>query len=148
MMKIIILEDNHDRQAAMRRCLQDRFHQYETVFFDEAKEMVAYLESNLASALIISLDHDLELIPQQNGKLLDRGTGREVANFLVQREPSCPVIIHTTNSAAGDGMEFLLREAQWETHRVHPWGDLEWVSGPWLRTLRNAVVASARPRKQ
>ncbi len=148
MMKIIILEDNYDRQAEMRRCLQDRFHQYEIVFFDEAKEMVAYLESNLASALIISLDHDLELIPQKNGKLLDRGTGREVADSLVQREPACPVIIHTTNSAAGDGMEFLLREARWETHRVHPWGDLEWISSKWLRTLRNAVVASARPRKQ
>jgi CheY-like chemotaxis protein len=148
MMKIIILEDNRDRQAEMRRCLQDRFHQYEAVIFDEAKEMVAYLEGNLKSALIISLDHDLELVPQPNGKLLDSGTGREVADFLAQRKPACPVIIHTTNSAAGDGMEFLLREAHWETHRVHPYGDLEWISGAWLRTLRNAVVASARPRAQ
>jgi NAD+-processing family protein with receiver domain len=132
----------------MLACLRDRFHQYESVFFDQAKEMLAYLETNLPSALIISLDHDLELLPQHNGKLLDPGTGRDVANFLATQPPSCPIIIHTTNSAAGDGMEFLLRDAHWETHRVHPWGDLEWISTQWLRTLRNAVVASARPPKQ
>ena len=102
MMKIVVLEDNHERQAEMGRCLRDRFHQYEIVFFDGAKEMIAYLEKSLPDVIAISLDHDLELT-LQDGKLLDRGTGREVADFLARRKPSCPVIIHTTNSAAGDG---------------------------------------------
>lgn len=148
MMKILILEDNQDRRSAMQACLRDRFHQYETVFFENAKEMEAFLETNLSTALIISLDHDLELLAEHNGTILDPGTGRDVADFLATQPPSCPIIIHTTNSAAGDGMEFMLREAHWETHRVHPWGDLEWIQAQWLRTLRNAVVGSARPRKQ
>lgn len=148
MMKILILEDNADRRSAMQSCLRGRFHQYESVFLADAGEMWTYLENNLAMALIISLDHDLELGPQHNGKPNDPGTGRDVADFLAQQQPTCPIIIATTNSAAGDGMEFLLREAHWETHRVHPWGDLEWISTQWFRTLRNAIVASARPRQK
>ena len=70
----------------------------------------------------------------------------EVADFLASQPPSCPIVIATTNSAAGDGMEFRLREAQWKTYRVHPCGDLKWITGQWFRTLRNAIVGSARPR--
>jgi CheY-like chemotaxis protein len=146
MLKILILEDNADRQSEMRSCLRDRFYQYDLAFFDDAKQMVTYLETNLSGALVISLDHDLDSKHQSNGKAVDPGTGRAVADFLAQHTPVCPVIIHTTNSAAGDGMEFMLREAHWETHRVHPFGDLEWIPTKWLRTLRNAVVASAKPR--
>jgi CheY-like chemotaxis protein len=146
MMKILILEDNADRQLAMQRCLRDRFHQYEFVFFDDAKKMLVFLEKNLDCALIISLDHDLEPKLQHNGQSVDPGTGRDVADFLARQAPACPVIIHTTNSAAGDGMEFLLRDAHWQTHRVFPWGDLEWIASQWLPTVRNAVVASAKPR--
>jgi len=146
-MKILILEDNMDRRAAMQSCLRDRFHQYETVFFDSASEMLSHLETHLSESLVISLDHDLEISSAKNGKSVDPGTGREVADFLARRTPSCPVLIATTNSVAGDGMEFALREAHWETHRVHPWGDLEWIPSQWFRTLRNAIVGTARPRK-
>lgn len=148
MMNIVILEDDERRRLAMQDCLRDRFHQYEAVFFDDAKEMLTYLRVNLRCALIISLDHDLVSKSQQNGKSLDAGTGREVADYLATRPPTCPIIIHSTNSAAGDGMEFLLREANWQTHRVHPFGDLGWISSLWFKTLRNAIVGSARPRQK
>jgi CheY-like chemotaxis protein len=148
MMKILVLEDDERRRAAMEESLRDRFHQYESVFFDDAHVMAAYLATDLRSALIISLDHDLVPKSQHNGKFLDVGTGREVADFLAKQPPSCPIIIHTTNSAAGDGMEFLLRDSHWETHRVHPWGDLEWIPSQWFRTLRNAIVGTARPRAE
>jgi CheY-like chemotaxis protein len=147
-MKIVILEDNSDRRSEMERCLRDRFRHYESVFFDDAKLMRVFLETNLASTLVISLDHDLEPKSQHNGKPLDPGTGRQLADFLVQQPPACPIIIATTNSAAGDGMEFVLREAHWETHRVYPWGDLEWISSQWFRTVRNAIVATAKPREK
>jgi CheY-like chemotaxis protein len=146
-MKIVILEDNQDRRAAMLDCVRDRFHRYETVFFDDAKEMQVYLDANLASALIISLDHDLELKSRPDGGMVDPGTGREVADFLARQPPTCPIIIATTNSAAGDGMEFVLRDASWQIHRVHPWGDLAWIAGSWFRTLRNAIVGSAKRRR-
>ncbi len=147
-MKILILDDESGRRTAMQNCLQERFYQYETVFFDNAKEMVRFLEANHGSALIISLDHDLGPTARSNGDASDPGTGRDVANYLSEHSPCCPIIVATTNSAAGDGMEYLLREAHWEVHRVYPWGDLEWISSRWFRTLRNAIVGSARPRNR
>jgi len=147
MLKIVILEDNQDRQQAMRDCLTDRFHQYEVVFFDNASEACSYLESNLESALILSLDHDLEFKPANDDRMQDPGTGRDVADLLASKRPTCPIIIHTTNTVAGDGMQFLLQEANWETHRVHPFGDLEWIPTKWFRTLRDAVVGTARSRQ-
>jgi hypothetical protein len=131
----------------MQICLRDRFHQYESVFFADAHEMMKYLDSNLANALIISLDHDLEMLDHHDGQMIDPGTGRMIADYLAQKTPVCPVIIATTNSNAGDGMEFLLCNAHWETHRVHPWGDLEWIPTHWFRTLRDAIVGTARVLK-
>lgn len=144
-MKILILEDNQDRQAVMGRCLKDRFYQHEILFFDDAAEMRRFLELRLDEALLIALDHDLELKPASNGQLVDPGTGREIAEFLAGQRPICPIIIHTTNSAAGDAMEFLLRDARWEVRRVHPYGDTEWIPEVWFRAVRNAIVAAARP---
>jgi len=147
-MKIVILEDNCDRQGAMKSCLLDRFHQYDIVIFDNARTMCDFLETNLTSALLICLDHDLELPVQQNGKVTDPGSGRDVADWLALKPACCPIVIHTTNSAAGDGMEFLLRDAQWQVQRVHPYGDLEWIPAVWFRAVRDAIVSSAQPRSK
>jgi hypothetical protein len=148
MMTIAILEDSLDRQAEMRRCLQERLGECDVFVSPTAKEMMAYLTNNLARVHVISLDHDLELIPQPDGKLLDGGTGREVADYLALQKPTCPVIVHTSNSVAGDGMEFVLRDARWDTHRVYPWGGLEWIASRWIGTLRTAIRKKGAKRKR
>jgi CheY-like chemotaxis protein len=147
--KIVILEDNEDRAAAMRRCLQERFCEFEVSFFNESAAMIDYLRSHLPDTILICLDHDLELAPGADGKWCDPGTGRDVTDFLARQAPACPVVIHTTNSAAGTGMEMALQEARWETRRVVPYGDLEWIPKQWFRTIRRAVVGpTARPEKR
>ena len=142
-MKILVLEDNADRQAAMKRCLEDRFYQFEAGFFDDAREMTEYLDSHLDETILISLDHDLELKSNGAGDTLDPGTGREVADYLARHRPVCPVIIHTTNAPAAAGMEMVLQENKWETRRVAPFGDLEWIPTQWFRNVRQAIVATA-----
>jgi DNA-binding NarL/FixJ family response regulator len=142
--KIVILEDNEGRTAAMRRCLRDHFPQLEARFFAEPVEMIDYLQSHLSETVAICLDHDLELIPGPDGKLIDPGTGRDVADYLARQTPACPVVIHTTNSTAGTGMEVVLREARWQTRRVSPFGDLEWIPAQWLRAVRRALAEPSR----
>ena len=139
-MKIIILEDNADRQEAMRACLVDRFYQYEIHFFDDSAEMIRFLDEHLADAIVIALDHDLDLKPGPEGRWIDPGTGREVADFLAERAPTCPVILHTTNAPAAVGMEAVLRDAGWKTRRVVPFGDLEWIETAWFSAMRRAIV--------
>jgi CheY-like chemotaxis protein len=145
-MKIVVLEDNEERRNAMRTALADRFPFYESHFFTDPRRTIAYLENNLEDTILISLDHDLELIPDEtNGNCRDPGCGREVADYLSQKQPACPVIIHTTNAFAAAGMECVLHEAGWATYRVSPSDDTDWISSQWIRTVRNAIVALAKP---
>ncbi len=139
-MKIAVLEDNAERTAEMRRCLSDRFYQYDLRFFDDAAEMKDFLDKNLPETLLICLDHDLELKQLPSGEVIDPGTGRDIADFLVNRPPVCPVVIHTTNTAAADGMESVLKDSHWRTFRVSPLNDLEWIPTEWFRTVRRAIV--------
>ena len=135
-MKIVILEDNEERRAVMRSCLADRFYQYETLFFLDPNEMIRFLDNNLDDTIVVSLDHDLELLPTASGRCIDPGTGREVADYLAGKDPVCPVIIHTSNGPAALGMEMVLRDAHWQTHRVIPMEDTEWIPRHWFRTIR------------
>src|SRR5262249_50124162 len=139
-MKIAVLEDNPERAAAMRRCFSDRFYQYEVRFFDDATDMKAFLETSLAEILLICLDHDLELKHLSTGEAVDPGTGRDIAEFLSAGGPVCPVVIPTTNSPAGEGMESVLKKSHWKPYRVLPCNDLEWIPTDWFRTGRRAIV--------
>jgi hypothetical protein len=146
-MKIAILEDNDDRRAVMRARLTDRFYQYQTCLFASAGEMIHFLNEHLADTLVISLDHDLELLPGPDGQCTDPGTGREVADYLARRDPVCPVIIHTTNVAAAAGMERVLHEAHWRTCRVVPFDDLQWIETEWFPAVRRAIVGPVKTAK-
>lgn len=142
-MKILILEDDARRRSAMRDCLTDRFPQFDVIFSTTANEMRRAIEAHLNEALLIALDHDLELIESEDGRFVDSGTGREIADLLAGRSPVCPVIIHSTNSSAAVGMQTVLEDTGWETHRVLPFGDLEWIPAVWFRAARDAIVGAA-----
>jgi hypothetical protein len=145
-MKIVILEDNRDRQAVMRACLADRFYTFDPHFFDNAGEAIRFLDDYLADTLVISLDHDLELKPGPDGRPIDPGTGQEVASFLAARAPACPVILASTNSSAAGAMEKVLRGAGWKTRRVIPFDDMHWIENDWFFAIRRALVGPVRSR--
>ena len=71
----------------------------------------------------------------RNGEVFDPGTGRDVANYLATRSPSCPVIIHTTNGLAAPGMAMVLDDAGWKNDGVVPYNDLQWISEWWLKKV-------------
>lgn len=144
-LETVILEDNEDRRRAMLAGLRDRFAQYPVRFFATAAEMMWYLRRHIDDVLVIGLDHDLDMVPVTKSALLDPGTGRDVADYLATQPPTCPVVIHSTNVAAVIGIEQLLRDAGWQTTRVVPYGDLEWIDEVWLRALRDAIVGTAVP---
>jgi CheY-like chemotaxis protein len=143
-MKIVVLEDNLDRQAAMRVLLADRFYMYDVRFFDDAAETIAFLDAHLADTLVVCLDNDLELKPGPDGQMIDPGEGRQVAEFLADRPPACPVVIHTTNSAAAAAMTERLQKAGWKTRRVIPFDDMAWIESAWFPAVRRAIVGPVR----
>ena len=129
---IAILDDEIERLDAMLAVLSRRLPDFSVVTFRTAPEIIEWLGTNLSSVALLSLDHDL--IVELPGAP-DMGTGRDVADFLAERPPVCHVIIHTTNSPAGTGMEMVLGDAGWSNSRVHPYGDLDWVTAWWIREV-------------
>src|SRR5581483_7097955 len=110
----------------------------------EPSELIGFLGRHLSEVLVIGLDHDIELKPGSNGPCVDPGTGLQVAEFLAQNEPTCPVIIHTTNSQAADRMQRVLKAAGWSTRRVVPFDDMKWIETDWFRAIRRAIVGPLR----
>lgn len=135
-MRIVVLEDDADRIAEMQRLLQAKACVPEV--FRSSHELVAALDRDSSGIAVLSLDHDLI---DEGGR--DLGTGRAVADFLAGRQPQFPVVIHSSNGLAADGMESVLQEARWTTVRVSPYEDLTWIEEAWFPAIRRIL----KPRK-
>lgn len=128
--RILILEDNEDRIIAFRSIAQAMWPALDLVVWRTAPRFIAEVEGHLARAALISLDHDLN--PQADDTT-DPGTGLEVAQFLADYLPVCPVIIHSSNTDRAWSMHNELRFAGWHVQRVGPIGDCEWIRETWRR---------------
>jgi len=138
---ILVLEDDEERAAVMKRILAERFDQFEHVFFDNAPDTITWLRENLKEAALICLDHDLGPNQYHGDEVFDPGTGRDVVDYLATKPPRCPVIVHTTNSWAAPGMEMALAEMGWKCSRVIPSADLKWIRTAWVRKLNKFTSA-------
>jgi len=143
---IIILEDNQDRRDAMAERLADRLPQYDVIFAATSAECIDWLHRKGASLVAISLDHDLEPIPRESQRWMEPGSGLDVAEFLAEQQPMCPVLIHSTNLSAAQQMSALLTPADWPVKCVVPYGDTEWVSEVWFPALRQGMDQWVRQR--
>src|SRR5258706_3914245 len=92
---ILILEDNDERIAAFQNAVAARGTEFELRVWHDAHSFIAECEQHFPTAALISLDHDLN---PQPGASVDPGDGLEVAKFLSEFRPVCPVIIHSTNA--------------------------------------------------
>lgn len=136
---IAILEDNEQRIAAMTTVLREVLPAAPSIFFESAHEMLRWLAEHLHKAELISLDHDLPIRRDSENRLVDCGTGREVAEYLAKLPPTCPVIVHSSNATCADAMAAVLREGGWPCRRVHPRDDLAWVRHEWAEAVRDYV---------
>jgi len=141
---VAILEDNPVRIAEMRACLAEALPAASGIVFENAFEMIEWLNDHLGEVMLISLDHDLPL-PGVDGRTIACGGGRMVADFLASRAPTCPVIVHSSNDYCAPGMFFALEEAGWPTARVVPYEGHQWVRGVWkpqvVKYLRDGWIA-------
>ncbi len=113
---------------------------FDHLFFTDSVSMIRFLSDHLQETIALSLDHDLDGSYDAEGRFIDAGTGRDMANYLAKRAPVCPVLIHTSNSLAAIGMEMELRDAKWQTRRVLPFDDLAWIGRDWFPELRRLLV--------
>ena len=138
---ILIMDDDEARLSAMNNMIAGSYPDYETVLIDNAPDTIAWLKDHLLSAALMSLDHDLGPNSKRDGETFDPGTGRDVVDYLVTQKPACPVIVHTTNHIARDGMLFALEGAGCKTSFVVPHDDLEWIHGTWKAEIEKYLQA-------
>ena len=142
---IAILEDDERRQGGMARLLAASFPEYDTVFFDNAPDMLVWLAEHLTDVSLVCLDHDLGPSRIRECERFEPGTGRDVANFLAGTKACCPVVIHTTNYIAAPGMVLALESGGWSVDRVVPFNDLEWLEEVWIPTVTTKIKQGPYP---
>ena len=136
MKTILILEDNDERITAFQAAVAALGPDFELKLWHDAPTMIRECEAYFAQAALISLDHDLN---PQPGVTSDPGTGLDVARYLTEFLPVCPVLIHSTNVDRVYSMHNELRFANWMADRVGPIGNT-WIETTWLRRVRELLV--------
>ena len=116
-----------------------------TIFFEDARQTLSWLAEHLGETDLISLDHDLPIRRDGENRVIDCGTGRQVADYLATLPPTCPVIVHSSNVPCGDGMAAVLRAAGWPCRRVYPRDDLAWIDDQWAEAVRDYIRAGWIP---
>jgi hypothetical protein len=135
---LVLLEDDPRRADIMQRLAISDLG-LAVVWFDNAPDMLVWLRENLERAVLIALDHDLGASRISDGERIDPGVGRAVADFLAECSPVCPVVIHSSNAPAAQGMQFCLENAGWRVMRVSPHDDLAWVERDWIPVLKQLL---------
>lgn len=128
MKTILMLEDNDERIAAFQKAVASLGTGFDLKVWRDAPTMIAECEPYFPQTVLISLDHDLN---PQPGATQDPGTGLDVAKYLAECRPVCPLIIHSTNADRAYSMHNELRFADWIAERVGPIGN-DWVEKMWL----------------
>src|SRR2546428_9739884 len=108
MRTILILEDNDERIAAFQKTVAALGDGLELKVWRDAPSMIAECEAFFPTTALISLDHDLNPAP---GATVDPGTGLDVARFLGDFLPVCPVLLHPSNTDRVYSMHNELRFA-------------------------------------
>src|ERR1700722_3418113 len=136
MKMILILEDNNERVAAFERVVAGLGDGFTLKIWRDAHSMIRECEEYFPSAALISLDHDLN---PQPGVTTDPGTGLDVAKFLGDFLPVCPVLIHSSNVDRAYSMQNELRFSNWKPDRVGPLGE-NWIPTTWLHRIRELLL--------
>jgi ADP-ribosylglycohydrolase len=133
---ILILEDSDDRIVAFKKVVAELDGHYDLKIWKDAPSMMAECEQFFPNTALISLDHDLN---PQPGVTTDPGTGLDVAQFLADFLPVCPVLIHTSNTDRAYSMQNELRFANWMVNRVGPLGT-DWIETTWTKRVSELLA--------
>jgi len=135
MKTILMLEDNDERIAGFQKAMAEIGGDFDLKIWRDAHSMIADCAEFFPSTNLICLDHDLN---PQPGVTTDPGTGLDVAKYLADFLPVCPVLIHSTNADRVYSMHNELRFAGWTVDRVGPLGT-DWIETTWLRRMKELL---------
>ena len=131
----MILEDKPEARAEFERVASQMGLRVKV--WDDPELMRAECEKFFSDAALISLEHDVDGSPETRSC---SGTGLDVAKFLAEKKPVCPVIVHTSNTDRSFSICNELRFADWRVDRVGPIGE-KWIEKYWTKKAMEMLAA-------
>src|SRR5262245_29632381 len=119
---LLMLEDDPDRIERFTAILDAIAPTMPLRIWRSAGKMIREIAPFLPVARLVSLARDLEPVEGEE----DPGDGIDVARYLAEGPPVCPVIIHSSNGSRSDWMIGEFELGGWEYRRVAPIGD-DWI---------------------
>lgn len=130
-----MLEDDLDRIRRFRAVVAHQHPGAVLTIARTAPTFISEYRSLRQTPELICLDHDLFTDSPDDP---DPGDGRDVSAFLITQPPTCPVLIHSTNTFAADSMMYSMREAGWIVTRISPIGD-DWIESYWYPIAQEMI---------
>jgi hypothetical protein len=131
---LLMLEDNAERLERFASVLSAIDPALPLRVWTDAHAMIREAGPLLSSAVLLSLDHDLEAEPGAP----DPGDGYLVVTWLVSQPVVRPVVLHTSNGERASWMAGEFDLEGWRHWRVVPFGD-DWIEADWRRVVRRLV---------
>jgi hypothetical protein len=132
---LLLLEDNAERLERFAAVLLAIDPALRLRAWRDAHAMIREAGAWLPTAVLISLDHDLEPEPGEP----DLGDGCIVAKWLASQPIVRPVIIHSSNSERSAWMAGEFELAGWRYWRVAPLGD-DWIESDWRLVVEHLLA--------
>jgi ADP-ribosylglycohydrolase len=138
---ILLLENNEALIARFRRVIRELDAGFELTVWQSASAMAAECEPHFPHAAMVALG-DTPVAP--TGKGTDTGTDTEpdIATFLGDFLPVCPVLIHASDADSASSTLVELDRAGWKADRVSP-SQPEWVETAWAHRARELIDSHA-----
>lgn len=139
---VLILEDDPARVQAMRAVPAALLPAAELAVCDNAADAIAFLPDRGRETILISLDHDLGAARVHDGRSVDPGDGRDVAEFMSSVAAACPVVVHSSNYQMVPVMIEALRRSGWRASIVTPHSQLVlgWIEGAWRGEVESLIA--------
>jgi ADP-ribosylglycohydrolase len=120
---ILLLENSEERVARFRKIVAELGAPHELKVWRDAQSMLAECEQFFGHATSICLDTDTQL---------------DVAAFLGDFLPVCPVLIHSSELTHECSIQSELDRAGWSVDRVLPSRE-DWIETIWLDRIRELI---------
>jgi hypothetical protein len=133
---ILILEDSDDRIFAFEKAVAALGSDYSLKLWHDAPTMIEECAGYFGRSVLISLDYQLM---RRSGAVVEPGNGFQVAQYLCNQQPVCPVIIHTSADERRWSMFNALSFAKWDAHVVVPNGRF-WIRDSWSTLVKRLLA--------
>jgi hypothetical protein len=141
---LVMLEDDLDRIRRFRAIVATHHPDARLDVYRTAPAFIAAYSALTSMPCLVCLDHDVFVDSPDEP---DPGDGRDVSTFLTTQPAICPVLIHSTNAPAADGMMFSMRDAGWTVDRIAPIGG-DWIEAYWYPAAYKIVSVNASPSSE